>query len=98
MSAVRVTHWQGVGVPSPPSELLAGMRGRRPGGELIRIERVPLRSVPFATGWSGLLSRVRVEFHLSLQYRELIMLRVAVLNRAVRRMRTARSPTRVSGL
>lgn len=60
----------------------AGMRGRRPGSELIGIDRVLLRSVPLATGWNGLLGRVRAEFDLSLEYRELIMLRVAALNRA----------------
>ncbi|MFD7767152.1 carboxymuconolactone decarboxylase family protein [Streptomyces sp. NPDC059787] len=82
MSTVRVTPWREDDVPSPPSELLAGMRGRRPGGELIGIDRVLLRSVPLATGWNGLLGRVRAEFDLSLEYRELIMLRVAALNRA----------------
>ncbi|GHB12440.1 carboxymuconolactone decarboxylase [Streptomyces tendae] len=82
MSTVRVTPWHEGDVPSPPSELLAGMRGRRPGGELIGIDRVLLRSVPLATGWNGLLGRVRAEFDLSLEYRELIMLRVAALNRA----------------
>ncbi|MER7485846.1 carboxymuconolactone decarboxylase family protein [Streptomyces sp. NPDC126497] len=82
MSTVRVTPWQEDDVPSPPSELLAGMRGRRPDGELIGIDRVLLRSVPLATGWNGLLGRVRAGFDLSLEYRELIMLRVAALNRA----------------
>ncbi|CAL9318551.1 carboxymuconolactone decarboxylase family protein [Streptomyces sp. SudanB91_2054] len=82
MSTVRVTPWQEGDVPPPPSELLAGMRGRRPGGELIGIDRVLLRSVPLATGWNGLLGRVRAEFDLSLEYRELIMLRVAALNGA----------------
>ncbi|WP_346172856.1 carboxymuconolactone decarboxylase family protein [Streptomyces cuspidosporus] len=46
------------------------------------IDRVLLRSFPLATGWNGLLGRVRAEFDLALEYRELIMLRVAVLNRA----------------
>ncbi|GHI94442.1 carboxymuconolactone decarboxylase family protein [Streptomyces olivaceus] len=82
MSDVRVTPWQEDDVPAPPTELLAGMRGRRPGGELIGIDRVLLKSFPLATGWNGLLGRVRAEFDLSLEYRELVMLRVAVLNRA----------------
>jgi 4-carboxymuconolactone decarboxylase len=38
--------------------------------------------VPLATGWNGLLGRVRAEFKLDLEMRELIMCRVAVLNRA----------------
>ncbi|WP_164420339.1 carboxymuconolactone decarboxylase family protein [Streptomyces salinarius] len=82
MSDVRVTPWQEGDSPDPPSELLAGMRGRRPNGELIGIDRVLLRSFPLATGWNGLLGRVRAEFDLPLEYRELIMLRVAALNRA----------------
>ncbi|MEV8230835.1 carboxymuconolactone decarboxylase family protein [Streptomyces sp. NPDC079167] len=82
MSDVRVTPWQEGDVPAPPPELLASMQGRRPGGELIGIDRVLLKSFPLATGWNGLLGRVRAEFGLALQYRELIMLRVAVLNKA----------------
>ncbi|AEM85807.1 Carboxymuconolactone decarboxylase [Streptomyces violaceusniger Tu 4113] len=82
MSDVRVTPWQDGDFPPPPSDLLAGMRGRRPDGELIGIDRVLLRSFPLATGWNGLLGRVRAEFSLDLEYRELIMLRVAVLNNA----------------
>lgn len=80
MSGVRVTPWQD-GDPVP-AELLADIRARRPNGELIGIDRVLLRSVPLATGWNGLLGRVRGEFSLKLEYLELIMLRVAVLNGA----------------
>lgn len=82
VSDVRVTPWQEGSFPSPPAELLAGMQARRPGGDLIGIDRVLLRSVPLATGWNGLLGRVRAEFSLELNLRELIMLRVAVLNGA----------------
>ncbi|WP_432130045.1 carboxymuconolactone decarboxylase family protein [Streptomyces tendae] len=82
MSDVRVTPWQDGSLPAPPPGLLAGMKARRPGGELIGIDRVLLKSFPLATGWNGLLGRVRAEFDLALEYRELIMLRVAVLNRA----------------
>lgn len=82
MTDVRVTPWQDDSLPAPPPELLAGIKARRPGGELIGIDRVLLKSFPLATGWNGLLGRVRAEFDLALEYRELIMLRVAVLNRA----------------
>ncbi|WP_134731577.1 carboxymuconolactone decarboxylase family protein [Amycolatopsis nivea] len=83
MSSVRVTPWhEGAEFPAPPEEVLSAMRDRRPNGELIGIDRVLLRSVPLATGWNGLLGRVRAEFALELEYRELVMLRVAVLNRA----------------
>ncbi|MFC3216446.1 hypothetical protein [Novosphingobium panipatense] len=80
MSSVRVTPWQD-GDPAP-NELVEGIKARRPNGELIGIDRVLLRSFPLATGWNGLLGRVRAEFDLKLEYRELIMCRVAVLNRA----------------
>lgn len=58
------------------------MRSRRPNGALIGIDRVLLRSTPLATGWNQLLGKVRGGFSLKLEYRELIMLRVAVLNGA----------------
>ncbi|GAB3569266.1 carboxymuconolactone decarboxylase family protein [Spelaeicoccus albus] len=82
MSTVRVTPWSEEDFPAPPADLLAGMQGRRPNGELIGIDRVLLRSAPLATGWNGLLGRVRAEFVLDLELRELIMLRVAALNGA----------------
>ncbi|WP_105538466.1 aminotransferase-like domain-containing protein [Cronobacter turicensis] len=75
MSHVRVTPWQD-GDPVP-EELLSAIQARRPNGELIGIDRVLMKSVPLATGWNGLLGRVRSEFKLDLQYLELIMLRVA---------------------
>ncbi|MBU9133441.1 carboxymuconolactone decarboxylase family protein [Burkholderia multivorans] len=80
MSDARVAPWQD-GEPAPET-LLAAMRARRPNGELIDIDRVLLRSEPLATGWNELLRRVRADFSLPLVHRELIMLRVAVLNGA----------------
>jgi 4-carboxymuconolactone decarboxylase len=80
MSQVRVEPWQNG--DDAPEELVAAMRARRPDGELIGIDRVLLKSFPLATGWNELLRRVRAEFSLELEYRELIMLRVAVLNGA----------------
>lgn len=80
MSHVRVTPWQ-EGDPVP-AELLKSIKARRPGGELIGIDRILLKSTPLATGWNALLGRVRSDFSLKLAYLELIMLRVAVLNGA----------------
>lgn len=80
MSQVRVEPWQDG--DDAPEELVAAMRARRPDGELIGIDRVLLKSFPLATGWNELLRRVRADFSLELEYRELIMLRVAVLNGA----------------
>ncbi|WP_368448729.1 carboxymuconolactone decarboxylase family protein [Cobetia amphilecti] len=76
----RVTPWQDG--DAVPADLLESMQARRPNRELIGIDRYLLKSVPLATGWNGLLGRVRKDFALSLEYRELIMCRVAVLNRA----------------
>lgn len=80
MNEVRVTPWQD-GEPVPEA-LLAAIKVRRPGGNLIGIDRVLLKSFPLATGWNELLRRVRAEFDLPLEYREMIMLRVAALNGA----------------
>lgn len=80
MNSPRITPWQDGG-PAPAS-LLADIQARRPGGQLIGIDRLLLRSPPLAEGWNGLMRRVRAEFQLKLEYLELIMLRVAVLNGA----------------
>jgi alkylhydroperoxidase family enzyme len=77
---MRVTPWQDT--DPVPAALLAGIQARRPGGELIGIDRVLLRSFPLAEGWNELLRRVRADFSLELQYLELIMLRVSMLNGA----------------
>lgn len=80
MNTSRVTPWQ----DEEPidADLLNAIKARRPGGKLIDIDRVLLKSTPLATGWNELMVRVRQEFSLSLEYRELIMLRVAWLNKA----------------
>lgn len=82
MSTPRVTPWSDDAFPETPADLVAGMKARRAHGELIGIDRLLLRSTPLATGWNGLLGRVRAEFRLPLELRELIMLRVAALNGA----------------
>lgn len=80
MGNVRVNPWQDG--EEVPADLLLAIKGRRPAGELIGIDRVLLRSFPLATGWNELLLRVRSQFSLELEYLELVMLRVAVLNGA----------------
>ncbi len=80
MTTPRVTPWHD-GEPVDAG-LLNAMKARRPGGELIGIDRILLKSFPLATGWNELMVRVRQQFSLSLEYRELIMLRVASLNKA----------------
>ncbi|EFR4012015.1 carboxymuconolactone decarboxylase family protein [Salmonella enterica] len=80
MTTPSVTPWQD-GEPVEQA-LLEAIKARRPGGNLIGIDRVLLKSFPLATGWNELLVRVRQAFSLNLEYRELIMLRVAWLNKA----------------
>lgn len=80
MNSPRITPWQD-GDPVP-ARLLAEIQARRQDGRLIGIDRLLLRSAPLAEGWNGLMRRVRAEFELKLEYLELIMLRVAVLNGA----------------
>jgi alkylhydroperoxidase family enzyme len=80
MTTPRVTPWQDE--EPVDADLLNAIKARRPGGKLIGIDRILLKSSPLATGWNELMVRVRQEFSLSLEYRELIMLRVAWLNKA----------------
>lgn len=80
MTDARMSPWQD-GDPAPP-ELLASIKARRPNGQLIDLDRYLLKSFPLAAGWNALLARVRGEFQLDLAYREMIICRVAHLNRA----------------
>lgn len=51
-------------------------------GEILLLYRILLNSAPLASGWEQLLTAVRNRSSLPAQLRELIILRVAVLNRA----------------
>lgn len=51
-------------------------------GEILLLYRVLLNSAPLASGWEQMLTAVRNRSSLPAQLRELIILRVAVLNRA----------------
>jgi alkylhydroperoxidase family enzyme len=63
------------------SELVAGIRARR-GGTLLNLDRMLLRSPPFAQGWNAHLGAVRRELSLAPRLRELAICGVAVLNDA----------------
>ena len=63
------------------SELVASIRARR-GGTLLNLDRMLLRSPPFAHGWNTHLRTVRRELSLSARLRELAVCAVAVLNDA----------------
>ena len=61
--------------------LLQALRARR-GGELLNLDRQLLHSAPVAHGWNTLLGALRSHTQLDGSLRELVILRVAVLNRA----------------
>jgi 4-carboxymuconolactone decarboxylase len=62
----------------PTAELLRARRG----GELSALDRLLLHSPPVAEGWNALLGALRGATTLSADLRELVVLRVAVLNDA----------------
>jgi AhpD family alkylhydroperoxidase len=76
----RVCHVPGERTADEP-ELVARIRARR-GGTLLNLDRVLLRSPPFAQGWNTHLGAVRRELSLSARLRELAVCAVAVLNDA----------------
>jgi alkylhydroperoxidase family enzyme len=67
--------------PGADAELLRAMLSRR-GGRLLNLDRQLLHSAPLARGWNGLMGAIRGEMLLDDALRELVVLRVAVLNRA----------------
>ena len=62
------------------SELIARIRGAR-GGRLLNLYRALLHSAPLAEAWLAFNDAVRRETHLDGASRELVILRVACLNR-----------------
>jgi len=67
--------------PDIDGELLRSIRARR-GGTLLNLDRQLLHSAPLARGWNGLMGAIRGQSLLDGALRELVILRVAVLNRA----------------
>ncbi len=63
---------------APTAERIKAERG----GRMLNLYRMLLHSPPVADGWRSLLTAVRQQCRLSGRYRELAILRVAVLNRA----------------
>lgn len=62
-------------------EIAGRIRARR-GGDLHPLDRMLLHSPQLADGWNSLLGAVRTRMELSPAIRELVVLRIAVLNRA----------------
>lgn len=76
----RVTPW--TEQDPAPQELLEKIKARRVNRELIDLDRVLLKSIPLAEGWNEYLKRIRTDLALPIQFRELIICRVAQLNGA----------------
>jgi len=69
---------QGVAGTGPVADLIRQRRG----GALRPLDELLLLSPPIAEAWSVLLSAIRGELSLNAALRELVVLRIAVLNRA----------------
>ena len=63
------------------AELLRAIKSRR-GGRLLNLDRLLLHSAPLAQGWNACMGAIRGATRLDGALRELVILRVAVLNRA----------------
>jgi AhpD family alkylhydroperoxidase len=69
------------GLPGVDGGLLRSLKARR-GGRLLNLDRQLLHSAPLARGWNAYLGAIRSELQLDGALRELVILLVAVLNRA----------------
>ncbi len=69
------------GSPAEDAELLRAIKARR-GGQLLHLDRLLLHSAPLAQGWNACMGAIRGATRLDGALRELVILRVAVLNRA----------------
>lgn len=67
--------------PGVDAELVRAVRQRR-GGELLNLDRMLLHSAPVARGWNGYMGAIRTGCVLAGDLREMVILLVAVLNRA----------------
>lgn len=67
--------------PGVDVELLRDVRARR-GGRLLNLDRQLLHSAPLARGWNSYMGAIRGQTVLDGRLRELVILLVAVLNRA----------------
>lgn len=65
-----------------PAELVAAIRGRRAGGNLLNLDRMLLHSPPIARGWNTYMGSIRRELKVSPVLRELAICAIARLNRA----------------
>ena len=67
--------------PGVDADLVRAVQQRR-GGELLNLDRMLLHSAAVARGWNGYMGAIRTGCALAGDLRELVILQVAVLNRA----------------
>lgn len=67
--------------PGVDADLVRAVQERR-GGELLNLDRMLLHSAAVARGWNGYMGAIRTGCVLAGDLRELVILQVAVLNRA----------------
>ena len=78
-------------------EVAARIRARR-GGELRPLDTMLLHSPPIANGWNELMGAIRRDTTVPADVRELIILRIAVLNAAPYEWDSHLGPARQAGL
>jgi alkylhydroperoxidase family enzyme len=67
---------------SASSALLKSIRDRRPEGKLLNLDRILLYSEPLASAWQNIFGTLRQKLHLDGKFRELAILRIAIINHA----------------
>lgn len=63
-------------------DFLQAVKQRRPNGQLLNLDRILFYSEPVIRGWQALLSQLRQKLHFSGKLRELVILRIAIVNHA----------------
>jgi AhpD family alkylhydroperoxidase len=91
MRMARVSATQGEG------DVAARIRARR-GGTLRPLDQMLLHSPPLADGWNSLLGAIRSRISLDPATREILVLRIAVLNRAGYEWEAHEPPARQAGV
>ena len=78
----RIPYLNDDSIPENLTSLVDKIRLRRPKKQLLNLDRVLLYSEPVASGWQIMFAKLRNELDFNGKLRELIILRIAVLNKA----------------
>jgi len=65
-----------------PRDLVEAIRARRPGGELLNLDRMLLHSPNFARSWNSMFGTIRSQLSVPAKLRELAIMAIGVLNHA----------------